>query len=106
MGKRATTKHKPKYALNIVVYDRQLISKSQTPSFPELDSAIEEAISTLGGSVCIKLNWSTPTDAVWVSGTLKCETAGDVYLLLKSSDRIAFDLEHMCAAGCLPAICY
>lgn len=42
-----------------------------------------------------KLNWSSPKDATWINGgSLKCTTAGDVYLLLKSSDFVAFDLEH------------
>lgn len=61
--------------------------------FSELNSQIEEAINQLGGAVVPKLNWSCPKDAVWMNGgTLKCETVGDVYLLLKSSDFVAFDL--------------
>lgn len=70
-------------------------TQEETPHFPELDQQIERAIKALGGSTCIKLNWSTPIDAAWISGTIRCYTPGDVYLLLKSSDRIAFDLEHM-----------
>lgn len=61
--------------------------------FPELNEQVELAIKQLGGAVVPKLNWSCPKDAVWMNGgTLKCETAGDVYLLLKSSDFVAFDL--------------
>jgi hypothetical protein len=63
--------------------------------FPELNRQIEAAIHQLGGAVVPKLNWSCPKDAVWMNGgTLKCETVGDVYLLLKSSDFIAFDLQQ------------
>ncbi|KAL3768562.1 hypothetical protein ACHAW5_004973 [Stephanodiscus triporus] len=48
-----------------------------------------------GGGGCFpKLNWSAPRDASWINcGTLRCRKAGDVYLLLKSSDFVAFDLE-------------
>jgi hypothetical protein len=70
-------------------------AQEEAPHFPELDQQIERAIEALGGSTCIKLNWSTPIDAAWISGTIRCCTPGDIYLLLKSSDRIAFDLEHM-----------
>lgn len=63
--------------------------------FPELNRHIEEAIAELGGSVIPKLNWSCPKDATWVNnGTLKCQTPGDVYLLLKSSDFVMHDLLH------------
>ena len=63
--------------------------------FPELNHKIEAAIQQLGGAVVPKLNWSCPKDAVWMNGgTLKCETVGDVYLLLKSSDFAAFDLNQ------------
>lgn len=64
--------------------------------FSDLDSAIAAAIEDLDGEVMVKLNWSCPLDAVWMNaGTLKCRNASEVYLLLKSSDRIMFDLEHM-----------
>ena len=66
-------------------------------SFPELEAALTAAIEALGGAVCPKLNWSVPRDAEWVNGgTLRCETAGDVMLLLKSSDFVQHDLERMC----------
>ena len=62
-----------------------------------LNSLIQEitlAIQQLGGCVIPKLNWSTPKDAIWINeGTLKCTTAGDVYLLFKSSDFIASDVQ-------------
>lgn len=60
----------------------------------KLTDEIKEAIKELGGSVLPKLNWSSPKDASWINeGTLKCQTAGDVYLLLKSSDFVSSDLE-------------
>ena len=63
--------------------------------FPELNQQIQEGIEKLGGSVIPKLNWSSPKDATWINnGTLKCETPGDVYLLLKSSDFVMHDLTH------------
>lgn len=65
-------------------------------SFPELETAITAAIATLGGAVCPKLSWSVPRDAAWVNGgTLKCATAGDVMLLLKSSDFVQHDLGRL-----------
>ena len=66
-------------------------------SFPELNEQIRTAIQSFHNNpVCIpKLNWSSPKDAIWINGnqnTMECRTAGDVYLLLKASDFIAFDL--------------
>lgn len=64
--------------------------------FGELDVLINNAIKQLGGEVVVKLNWSCPLDSVWMNaGTLKCKSASDVYVLLKSSDRVNFDLDHM-----------
>lgn len=41
-----------------------------------------------------KLNWLAPKDARWInSNSLRCVTADDVLLLLKSSDHIADDLD-------------
>jgi len=64
--------------------------------FRELDNLIEEGIEKLGGMIMPKLNWSSPKDASWINGngSLKCKNAGDVYLLLKSSDFITHDLLH------------
>ena len=71
-------------------------AQPSTPkAFPDLDSRIEAAIDTLGGSVAPKLNWSAPKDSIWInSGTLKCQTPGDIYLLLKSSDFCSYDIHH------------
>jgi hypothetical protein len=70
-----------------------------TPNFPELIDAITAAITELGGSVVPKLTWSVPKDATWVAvgNTLRCNTADQVLLLLKSSDRVAHDLEDALA---------
>lgn len=60
----------------------------------ELSEQVDQAIRSLGGSVHPRLNWSCPSDAVWVTttGTLKCTNADEVFLLLKCSSRIAYDL--------------
>ncbi|KAL7512954.1 hypothetical protein ACHAXN_010094 [Cyclotella atomus] len=68
-------------------------------SFPSLTEEIQATINALGGDAnkgCMpKLNWSSPKDASWINqSTLKCTKAGDVYLLLKSSEFVAFDLER------------
>jgi D123 len=45
-----------------------------------------------------KLNWSAPKDASWINaGSLKCQTPGDVYLLLQSSDFVSHDVHHALA---------
>jgi len=61
--------------------------------------SINTAIDKLGGTVIPKLTWSVPKDATWVTvgNTLRCSTADQVLLLLKSSDRIAHDLEDALA---------
>ena len=67
----------------------------RSPCFPGLMNTIQEAIKKLGKKgVFAKLNWSAPQDAVWITmdKTLKCCSATDVILLLKSSDAIAYDL--------------
>ncbi|KAL7448972.1 hypothetical protein ACHAWC_001079, partial [Mediolabrus comicus] len=85
-------------------------------NFPELTQQIQAALQSLSSSStattanssnnnhnntniitgCIpKLNWSSPKDATWINcGTLQCKTPGDVYLLLKSSEFVMFDLEN------------
>ena len=63
--------------------------------FVELEGAITAALARLGGAAFPKLNWSSPRDAAWVvTGGLKCETSGQVLLLLKSSDFVSHDLGH------------
>ncbi|CAJ1965257.1 unnamed protein product [Cylindrotheca closterium] len=61
--------------------------------FPELNEQITAAVEDMGGAIIPKLNWSTPKDAGWVNGgSIKCQTPGDVYLLLKSSDFCLHDV--------------
>lgn len=61
--------------------------------FPTLNENLSKAIESLDGAVLPKLNWSAPKDASWVNGgSLRCETPGDVYLLVKSSDFCLHDV--------------
>lgn len=64
--------------------------------FPRIQAEIEEALLAWNRCLFIKLDWSSPRDACWMNptGTLKCNQSADVYLMLKSSDFIAHDLEH------------
>ncbi|KAI1412941.1 D123-domain-containing protein [Hypoxylon sp. FL1857] len=65
--------------------------------FPELHQTIKDKIEELGGAVAPKLNWTAPKDAAWISphqNTIKCTSPNDIYLLLKSSNFITYDLEH------------
>jgi hypothetical protein len=65
-------------------------------NFQILTNQIKESIKTLNGEVFVKLNWSAPSDATWMQGgSLKCTNVADIYIFLKSSDRIMFDIEHM-----------
>ncbi|OMJ14723.1 Cell division cycle protein [Smittium culicis] len=61
---------------------------------------IKNAISSLGGKVIPRMNWSAPTDAVWIAtgNTLECENVSQILLLLKSSDKISNDMSSYC--GC------
>ncbi|KAH0955350.1 hypothetical protein HN011_004828 [Eciton burchellii] len=63
------------------------------PTFPEFSQKIQDVLDKYG-AVFIKTNWSSPVDATWVAPTktLKCNTLEEIYLLLKSSNRIANDL--------------
>lgn len=64
-------------------------------SWRDLHDTIRNTIAELGGKVYPKLNWSAPKDATWMNAnTMECRTPNDIYLLLKSSDFITFDLEH------------
>lgn len=62
--------------------------------FPELDERIDEALAGFGGAVFPKFTWSAPHDGTWLNenNSLKCTNALQIYLLLKGSDRVAFDL--------------
>ncbi|CAB76024.1 translation initiation factor eIF2 assembly protein [Schizosaccharomyces pombe] len=78
--------------------DSEEDEESAPAYYPEREAIqlIEKAIKELGGAVVPKLNWSTPKDALWITttGSLKCTTAEEVLLLLKSSDFVAHDLNH------------
>ncbi|EJK50568.1 hypothetical protein THAOC_30403, partial [Thalassiosira oceanica] len=68
-------------------------------SFPSLTAQIQTALDSLNGDRdlgCMpKMNWSSPRDATWMNqGSLKCTKVGDVYLLLKSSEFVTFDVER------------
>ncbi|KAJ9505991.1 hypothetical protein QJQ45_016979 [Haematococcus lacustris] len=77
-----------------------------TTEFPELFAAMESAVHALGGKVVPKLNWSCPSDATWVNplSSLACDNAEQVVLMLKSSDRVAHDLELLEAAAAAPPL--
>lgn len=66
-------------------------------AFQLLDEQVKSALMEFGDNgVFPKLNWSAPLDATWINGgTLKCTRSSEVYLLLKASDRITFDMEDM-----------
>ena len=74
--------------------DVSLSSRRRRASFPETEKAVREAILALGGAVTPKLTWSAPKDAVWMAtgNTTACRNPGEVLLLLKASDAVAFDL--------------
>ncbi|XP_075782130.1 translation initiation factor eIF2 assembly protein isoform X2 [Pelodiscus sinensis] len=63
------------------------------PEFPEFALKVQETITSLGGSIFPKLNWSAPRDAYWIAmnSSLKCKTLSDIFLLFKSSDFITRD---------------
>jgi len=70
--------------------------KKTKRSFPHLDNQIKQTLERFNGEVFIKTNWSAPSDASWVNNnSLRCYNLHDVYALLKSSDRIIYDLENM-----------
>lgn len=69
-----------------------------------LKNELSNSIKSLGGETFVKLNWSAPIDAIWVnSNSAKCQNSDDVFCLLKSSDRVIFDLEKMYNLCCNPS---
>ena len=70
-------------------------------SFPALNLKLSDAIESLKGTVVPKMNWSAPKDASWVNGgSLQCETPGDIYLLIKSSDFCLHDVLNKAWKSC------
>lgn len=66
--------------------------EEDVPEFPELEADIRRSICKYR-FVFPKLNWSACEDAKWIQacGT-KCNTLSEIFLLLKSSDKIVHDL--------------
>ncbi|XP_053107322.1 cell division cycle protein 123 homolog isoform X4 [Hemicordylus capensis] len=82
----------PTYFADVDGNDNEM-DEIQAPEFPEFALKVQEAISSLGGSVFPKLNWSAPRDAYWIAmnSSLKCKCLSDIFLLFKSSDFITRD---------------
>jgi hypothetical protein len=77
--------------------------RQNRPDFPQLDLQLRAALADLGGEVFCKTNWSAPCDAAWINAnSLKCRRTADIYLLLKSSNRTAFDFGHMMLTRAVP----
>jgi hypothetical protein len=78
----------------------------QYETFPEFERVVGDAIARLGGCVFPKCNWSSPKDAAWMTpdGSLRCTTAAEVLLLLRSSDFAVADIEQARAARVQPAV--
>lgn len=89
-----------------VKYDEEDDDETEDPStkFKAFHEEVEKTIKDLGGAVMPKLNWSAPTDAKWITttNTLKCTSASDIYLLLKSSSYIVHDMTES-YADCVDA---
>ena len=71
-------------------------ASNEQKSFPEFSEEVQRQIVNFGGEVFIKLNWSCPKDATWMglNNSLRCSSLSQIYLLLKSSDFIAHDLNQ------------
>ena len=70
--------------------------RDQSNWFVELDRDFQRCLQRLGGHAFLKTNWSAPLDVPWMTmGSLKVTSLRDIYLQLKSSDRVMFDFEHM-----------
>lgn len=66
---------------------------SEIPDFADLEEKITKAIEKLGGAVFVKTNWSAVLDTAWVFGSLKCQSVGEIFLLLQSSSLVNYDLD-------------
>lgn len=74
------------------------------PKFDAIVDSMNKAIEELGGEAFPKLMWSCPRDATWINAgeNIRCVSAADVIMLLKSSDFVVHDLCHpfdCCADG-------
>lgn len=64
--------------------------------FSSLEDEIQMVIRRFKGEVFPKFTWSAPSDASWMTGgSMKCRNLADIYLLLKASDRVTYDVEKM-----------
>lgn len=59
---------------------------------------IGEAIDRLGGAASPKLNWSCPSDAVWVTtgNTHRCTNADEVRTPMPAFPPVSFALQRLC----------
>lgn len=87
----------PQAGLNSDPTDDDEPSSRPPEALASLYEQVSDMISDLGGFVVPKMQWSCPKDASWIlpNNTVKCSTPDDVFLLLKSSDRIAHDIDTL-----------
>jgi hypothetical protein len=72
----------------------------EAPVFRELNTAIDNVIQEYNGKVFIKFHKKAPLDSSWINGgSLACQTSGDVYMLLKSSTKVAECVEEVIEKG-------
>ena len=62
--------------------------------FDGLEEEIIKNIEELGGTVFVKLNWTSPKDSSWLVHALKAQTVRDVFTLIKSSQFILHDYQQ------------
>ena len=73
-------------------------TSTNVPSFPSLSTSLEEAFNALTDTrynyVFVKTNWSCPSDAKWIltGQNMKCYSVDDIYMILKASDRVQYDM--------------
>lgn len=75
--------------------DAEIPSTPPPEALSSIYTSLEEMIEELGGRVVPKMQWSCPKDAAWIlpNNTVQCSTPDEVFMLLKSSDRIAHDID-------------
>jgi hypothetical protein len=72
----------------------------EAPVFMELNAAIDNVIQEYNGKVFVKFHRKAPLDSGWINGgSLACQTSGDVYMLLKSSTKVAECVEEVILKG-------
>lgn len=70
--------------------DSERDTRPWSQRFPALHAAVATAISELGGAVAPRLNWSSPTDALWLtsSNSLRCTNPDEVSLGEVARDKV------------------